>query len=123
MSKKTIIVTPTQVFNADYSSNSPYNTIEGESPLQWWKSRKGWASDREVRCCNPGCKEVATDGAHVIDMETGQHVYIIPLCHEHNESVEPIDVTAGMLEECTNVESQGELIALNKDKYRKLNHR
>ena len=123
MSRRKLFDGLTQVFNVDGSSNPPYNTIGGDSPLQWWKSQMGIPSDTNVCCSMLGCDKEATDGAHVIDMETGQHVFITPLCHEHNESESPFLVKTEMLVECTNVESQRNLVALNRDKYRNLTHR
>ena len=53
-------------------------------------------------------------------METGEHLFIVPLCHEHNELEKSIYVLGNRLKECTDVERQGELIELNTNKYEKL---
>ena len=109
-----------RVFNAVRSSEGSYRTIEGKSPLQWWKSKRDYPEDAKVRCSQMNCNKEATDGSHVIDMKTGQRLYIVPLCHMHNEAENSFFVSETRLMECTGIERQGELVEINSKKYKGL---
>lgn len=109
-----------RVFNADHSSKEPYRTIEGKSPIQWWKEMRGLPENKEVNCSCLNCHNAGEDGAHVIDMKTGKHLFIVPLCHTHNESNDDFNVLEDCLEECTDIERQGELINLNSEKHKSI---
>lgn len=65
------------------------NLKEGSRPGNWlkfWKDALDMDEDAKVVCHYYGCKEYATDGAHVIlaDPNASKEWYIVPLCHKHN---------------------------------------
>lgn len=65
------------------------NLKEGSRPGNWlkfWKDAVGIDDKMLIECHRWGCKEFATDGAHVYlaDPNAVKKWYIVPLCHPHN---------------------------------------
>ncbi len=52
-------------------------------------------TNRKPLCSALGCSSIATDGSHVIKVDsTDRSWYICPFCHEHNEATCDIDLKA-----------------------------
>ena len=111
-----------RVFNAVGSSEEKYQQFMDISretgnwklmhPLEWWKNRRGIRQDTTLPCANLLCSKDAEVGAHVIDLRTGSHVYIVPACIACNNKQDVYyDVDDQYLEECTIIGVQSELIA------------
>lgn len=59
--------------------------------LRDWMAQKGMNS--KPLCSVLGCSSIATDGSHVIKVDnTDKTWYICPLCHEHNEATDNIEL-------------------------------
>ena len=61
--------------------------------LRDWMIQKGL--NRKPFCSAIGCNDIATDGSHVIKVDSSdKHWYICPFCHEHNEATYDIELKA-----------------------------
>lgn len=64
----------------------------GENPSMkslWIKKNYPWPE----KCSVAGCEKCATDGAHMINSQTGSmDEWIVPTCHFHNEQ-EDVELT------------------------------
>ena len=53
---------------------------DGMSWIDWWRKQTG---SKRTTCCVKNCGEIA-EGAHVVEVDKKEPVYILPLCHNHN---------------------------------------
>ncbi len=79
----------------DSSDNTNWQNAIDTGDLRWsggswkyyWKEYSG--KEWPKLCCREGCTKEATDGAHIIRINS-ETVYIVPLCGDHNpRSVSP----------------------------------
>lgn len=63
---------------------------------EFWERKSGKKFDK---CACKGCSRSATDGSHVIKVESEDRAnYIVPLCHKCNEKTESFEVDEDLLE-------------------------
>ena len=76
-----------KVRNINGSQSGYYRDIG----LRDWMDQKGL--NRKPLCSAMGCNNVATDGSHVIKVDSSDnHWYICPFCHRHNEATYDIEL-------------------------------
>ena len=103
-----------QVFSALESKD--YDSIDGKDCRRWWEDTTG---KKFSRCMTGQCRDqygkhvenVADVGGHVIDLATGTHVYIVPMCSSCNnrKDLSSFSVLRNAAPECTNIGKQYEL--------------